>query len=229
MGARKVTIRKYLIRDLARNIEFEKEEELEFNGYVFSFEGENTYYVSSPDSDIGSVDLSEITEQWLKMRCNKSQKKEPKPMKKSRLVSKPRKVKKYDIILKVFMVHLHTQQCIVDGCCNNNIEAHHIYGRQPMRHDILCVPLCSYHHTGSVFSVHEGEVKAFRNQYSKKIMEEKSIEILSEWVNNEGSYLLSDEEIRLFAELIPYLQKSEEYAYDKKIKEFLIEYGRRDN
>jgi len=221
---RAITTRKFMVRDLKRNIEFEREEVLEFNGYIFTIEDGTAYYVTSPSGfDIGRVDLDKITEQWLQMHCTKSKPKEAKRMKQSHIKSKPRKKKKFDIILKEFMIHLHSEPCIVEGCTNTNIEAHHAYGRQPMRHDILCVPLCVEHHRGDTFSVHEGNVAKFRKIYTKSVMGREAIKIATRWINDGGSHILSDSEIKMLSELIPSLEHAFK-DFDVLIKEFLLEY-----
>lgn len=213
----KMTSRKFLIRDMARNIELGTNKCYQFNGYSFFRDGEDAYKIfDEDDNDIGTFDIGSITENFLKMRIKSKSLRDKKP---KGLVSRPRKKKRYDIITNDFMLFIKHQKCLVDGCRNEDVEAHHIYGRQPARHDILCVPLCAKHHRGSEFSVHEGNVRDFRKKYPRDVMEQVSLDYLDEWTkDNHGIDTI-------FREIFHHLKNTKE-RHTKAIKEFLI--GRRN-
>ncbi len=206
----KMTSRKFLIRDLNKNIELGTNKCFEFNGFRLYRDGETGYKILDKDGDdIGTYDISEINDYLLKTKLSKETKKTY-----SGIKSKPRKVKNYDVVSNEFMGFVKEQQCIVDGCTRTNIEAHHIYGRQPARHDNLCVPLCSYHHRGSEFSVHEGNVRDFRKRYTREEMELIALVIFKKWIDdtNPGEF---------YEDLYEYLKNTKE-RHTKAIKEFLI-------
>lgn len=173
----RMSSRKSLIKALSDEIEYETYRQKSFNGCIFSPLSDGTIEIETPSSDIIFQNISNINEQWLKVFCNKSSRKS------SAIKKKPRKKKKFDIILNEFMEYLHTKKCVVDGCTRTNIEAHHILGRQPHRYDILCVPLCTYHHRGSEFSWHEGNVSEFRQKYTKDILSRIAMKIMLEWLD----------------------------------------------
>ncbi len=214
----RINSRKFLIRDLNRNIKLNTNKYFEFNGHKFYRDGENMYKIlDSSDNDIGSYDINKITDFFLKVKIVRY--KDNINKKSKSMVSKTRKKKRYDIISNEFMLFVKEQPCIVDGCNRKDVEAHHIYGRQPARHDILCVPLCSHHHRGSEFSVHEGNVRNFRKIYTRKSMEEISLLIFRQWLTT------TPDNYDFFIELYKCLKDS-----DKKcsiaIKDFIIETGK---
>ena len=208
-----MTTRKFLIRELNRNIKLNGSKSFRFNEYVF-FRSDNDNYIiiDKDENEIGTYNISNITENFLKIKTPKTKKKQY-----SGIKSKPRKVKKYDIILIDFMKFVKHQKCFVDGCNRKDIEAHHIYGRQPSRHDNLCIPLCSYHHRGSEFSVHEGNVREFRKKYKQKDMERSALLIFNEWIKN-------TKPDKFYSDLLLYLKNTEK-THTEAIKEFII--GRR--
>ncbi len=214
----KISLRKNLIKTLKIEISFGELNQKSFNGFIFTPHSDGSIEVETPTGDILSQNIESMSEQWLKVFCNKSSfSKDKVPMKK-----KPRKKKKHDIILNEFMGHLHTCECAVDGCPNTNIEAHHVIGRQPHRYDILCVPLCVDHHRGSEYSWHEGNVRKFRKEYSKDILAKKAMHLLLEWLNDYPTLPASIDEnkLRFIAEKII----ESESSVNQVVKDAIIEY-----
>jgi hypothetical protein len=165
-----------------------------FGEYSFYRDGETGYKVFDSDgNDMGTYDILDIDKSFIKKRIMKK-KVDISRMKQSPIKKKARKKKDGDIIILEFMEWLHTKRCVVHGCQNASIEAHHVLGRQPRRYDNLCVPLCPEHHRGSEYSWHEGNVKKFRADYSREKLADMSIKLFHEWidegnaVDNEGYY-----------------------------------------
>lgn len=209
-----MTSRKFLLRDLERNLALGNNKCYVFNGHTFYKDGEDGYKIFDEDeNDIGYYDMSSINDYFLRTKIVKYTKQEK--TKGFSMKSKPRKKKRYDIISNDFMGYVKTKPCIVEGCSSENSEAHHVYGRQPARHDNICVPLCPYHHRGSEFSVHEGNVKKFRKEYTRTLMEQKALEIFSEWISDQMD---PDEMLK---DLSDYL-KTAEGKHSVAIKEFII-------
>lgn len=215
----RMTSRKFLLRDLERNLSLGNNKCYLFNGHTFYRDGEDGYKIFDEDEkDIGYYDMSSINDYFLRTKIVKYTKQEkPKgfSMKSTPIKSKPRKKKRYDIICNEFMGYVKTKPCIVEGCTNTNSEAHHVYGRQPARHDNICVPLCPYHHRGSEFSVHEGNVKKFREEYTRTSMENQALVIFSEWVSSQMNI---DEMLK---DLSTHLQNTTK-KHSVAIKEFII-------
>ncbi len=215
--------KKELMFELSSNIDSDSNNWYEFGGYSFYRDGEYDYKVFNENGDdLGSFHIDNIEKDFIKKRVLKKIEKLSDPVKKSTIKKKPRKKKEYDIILNEFMGHLHSCQCIVDGCNNTDIEAHHVMGRQPYRYDILCVPLCVYHHRGSEYSWHEGNVKRFRKEYSKDILAKKSMEILLEWLDGIPSLPSNIDEgmLRFVAEKII----ESEISTSQIVKSAMLEY-----
>lgn len=214
----KVSSRKFLVRDLKRNIELDNNKCFEFNSHRFYRDGDSDYKILDENgNDIGTFNIVEITESFLKFRIRKqtqSTKNSP------GIKSAPRKKKRYDIISNEFMGFVKEQKCMVDGCNSNNSEAHHIYGRQPARHDILCVPLCPEHHRGSLFSVHEGNVKDFREKYPREKMEKISLSIFKSWIESGNG----DEYMKDLLDTLSKTTKKMPLA----IKDFIVGQGRKN-
>jgi len=209
----KISSKKFLLRSLARNIDAGTNKCFEYNGFRLYRDGVDGYKIFDENMTyIGTFSINSINEYFILSRLSKKSKSSYGAPK-----NKPRKKKRFDIISNEFMVFVKGFPCMVDGCKNKNIEAHHIYGRQPARHDILTVPLCKEHHTGSNFSVHEGNVREFREKYTRQKMEKVSLEILKEW--NKTS--MSNEMSR---EIEEYLSRTSK-PFTAAIKEFII--GRR--
>ena len=215
----KMTSRKFLLRDLERNIKLNNNKCYEFNDHTFYRDGQDGYRIfDGSENSIGYYDMADINDYFLKTKIvNYTDQEKPKgfSMKSKPIKSKPRKKKRYDIILGEFMGHVKTQPCIVKGCTREGVEAHHVYGRQPARHDNICVPLCAYHHRGSEFSVHEGNVKKFRTEYTRCDMEKQALVIFTEWVSNGMNADL------MLKELVEHLQSTDK-KHSVAIKEFII-------
>ena len=223
MSLNKITSRKFLIRDLKRNISLGGNKCFEFNGNEFYRDGNSSYKILDSDGDdIGTYDIDEIDDRFLKTRIRK---KKSLPSVKQTIKPKARKKKRYDIIQNEFMVFVKNEHCIVDGCGSETSEAHHIYGRQPMRHDLLCVPLCAEHHRGSNFSVHEGEVKAFRQKYTKNLMEKEAIRIAYRWIKSLSSTDIPTERVKLLTGILDFVSAYADDNYNKAIKEYFITNG----
>jgi len=209
----KISSKKFLARALKRNIDAGTNKCFEYNGFKLYRDGVDGYKILDEDMlDIGTFKIDEINEYFISSRLSKKSKQTQKPIK-----SKPRKKKRFDIISNEFMAFVKGFPCMVEGCSNKNIEAHHIYGRQPARHDILTVPLCKEHHTGSKFSVHEGNVREFREQYTRPKMEKVALEILKEWNKTSMSNEMSQE-------IEKHLSRTSK-PFTAAIKEFIL--GRR--
>ncbi len=177
---------KELMLELNSNIDMGTNNFYEYEEYSFYRDGEMKYKVfDSEGNDVGSFDIDEIESSFIKPVLKRSKSKSSFGMKRTQIKKKPRRKKVGDMIIPEFMEWLHTKNCIVNGCNNTNIEAHHVLGRQPKRYDNLCVPLCSEHHRGSVYSWHEGNVKMFRSDYSKEKLSSIATKLFTEWINNE--------------------------------------------
>lgn len=74
--------------------------------------------------------------------------------KKTRMVSKAKKIKKTDIIDKNYSAWLRGQACVITGKVGS-CHAHHIFGRYPSQNDYLQVPLVHYVHNIAPYSLHE--------------------------------------------------------------------------
>lgn len=209
----KINSKKFLERALKRNIDAGTNKCFEYNKFKLYRDGERGYKIFNEDmNDIGTYDVDEINEYFISSRLSKKT-----TSKSSRIKNKPRKKKRFDIISNEFMMFVKQFPCMVDGCQNKNIEAHHIYGRQPARHDVLTVPLCREHHTGSSFSVHEGDVRRFRDTYTREKMEKISLDILREWNKTKMANEMS-------IELEKHLSKTRK-PFTTAIKDFIL--GRR--
>jgi len=217
MAETRISSRKFLVRELVRNIDLDRNNSYKFNEHIFTRDGLDSYEIAREDGfSLGTYDVNVITDHFLRAKIVKYTKKEKN--KGYSMKSKPRKKKRYDVICNEFMGFVKEQPCIVDGCTRGNSEAHHIYGRQPARHDNLCVPLCPYHHRGSEFSVHEGNVRDFRNKYPRDEMEIIALSIFVEWLKNNTD----DEFMTSLGDKLTATSKKHSIA----IKEFII--GRRD-
>jgi len=147
----------------------------EFDGKTFYKESEDSYRVfDETGNDLGVFNKKYIRDFMLGKKKN------------SMIKSKPRKKRHDDLIIPEFMEWLHTQRCVVFGCSNKNIEAHHVTGRQPRRYDNLCVPLCSEHHRGSSYSWHEGNVRKFRKDYPKEKLASIANDLFTRWLDSEN-------------------------------------------
>ncbi len=183
-----VNSRKGLLGNLSSNIDRGENEFYEFEGYSFYRDGESSYKIFNlRGDDMGIFDLSCIDKDFLRKKVGKKGE-ETKITKKSYIKCKGRKKKSLDLILIGFMRYLHSCRCVVVGCQNTNIEAHHIFGRQPYRFDNMCVPLCSEHHRGGAFSWHEGDVKRFRAEYSRERLSVLANGLFKDYLNEEGQY-----------------------------------------
>ncbi len=197
--------KKVLMRELSSNLEYDTMKYYEFGGYTFTREGETTYQVfNETGDDEGIFDITEIYDSFIKKRVMKKKIKYNK-VKPTSIKKKGRKKKNIDLIIIDFMRYLHSQQCVVEGCCDMNIEAHHVFGRQPYRFDNLCVPLCPDHHRGSEFSWHEGNVRKFRKEYNKERLADLANNLFKTFMNEEGQYS-KEIDLSLGLEIIEYIE-----------------------
>jgi hypothetical protein len=207
-----MTSRKFLVRELKKNIKLGTNKCFKFNDFAIYRDGELGYKILDEDGeDFGTYHVDEITEMFIKMNMPN---KKPKDNK-QKIKTKPRKKKRFDVILPEFMGFIKEQPCMVDGCDRENVEAHHVYGRQPARHDNVCVPLCSYHHRGSEFSVHEGNVKDFRKKYTRKNMQKLALSYFKEWVSQ------NEKDNDFYKDLVYFLEDNED-RHSAAIKEFIL-------
>jgi len=87
------------------------------------------------------------------------------------VLKQEKREKRGEIINLEYMEWIKKRPCMVPGCTDKNIDAHHSVHRSQGRDDRTCVPLCHHHH---IVEYHGklGSVEMFEKNYGLNLIDE---------------------------------------------------------